>query len=357
MFIRIALASFYILIITSCSSSPKQLEKNIFVDSADNNFQFDQITNIKSIVNQRYFDGAFIVALPDYKRFSEFNNFFQIGLIYALKEQGIENDIEFIMQDKINSIQIGDNFLIGPVSKESVRKIDGSINRNKALFLNQADSNLFIALSKYPQINTLNKYLDSKEITRIGIISDAEGDKDSEKIFKESWFNGSRDVITIQSNSNVDSDSSIKNFLDVSESITRFERIDKASFSELEFVPRTRDDIKQIIIFPKESNRLYELASLVRFNYGLDYEVIALTSELEGKIDENEIRLHNISLIDHTYENRFGYDLNKSRSFSLGYDSMLIAYAISNQIRGEIRGLLGIYTIDKDFIEVNSYIN
>ena len=79
--------------------------------------------------------------------------------------------------------------------------------------------------------------------------------------------------------------------------------------------------------------------------------------ELEGKIDPNEIKLHNIFLIDHTYDNRFGYDLNKSRSFCLGYDSMLIAYAISNQIRGEIRGLLGIYTIRSNEVEVNSYIN
>ena len=81
----------------------------------------------------------------------------------------------------------------------------------------------------------------------------AQGDKNSEKIFKDSWFNGSRDIITIESDQSIDSDSIIKNFLDVSESIERFEKIDKASFSPLEFVPRTRDDIKQIINFPKRS--------------------------------------------------------------------------------------------------------
>ena len=47
-----------------------------------------------------------------------------------------------------------------------------------------------------------------------------------------------------------------------------------------------------------DANRMYELASLVRFNYGLDYEIIALTSELDEKIDQNEINLHKISLID-----------------------------------------------------------
>ena len=225
------------------------------------------------------------------------------------------------------------------------------------MFLNEANQNLYITLGSSPQLNTLNKYLNSNEISRVGIISDSTGDIDSEKIFKDSWFNGSKDIITIDSSPYIDSDSSIRNFLDVSESIERFNKIDKASFSSLEFIPRARDDIKQILIFPNEATRLYELASLVRFNYGLDYEVIATTSELDEVIDENEIKLHNISLIDHTYKNPFGYDLNKSRSFCLGYDSMLLAYAISNEVQGEIRGLLGIYNINSDSIEINSYIN
>jgi len=357
MLIRIVLITFYILIITSCSSSPKQLDKKTSIDSSNNIFEFNQISDFKLIANQKIFGGAFIVALPDYKRFSEFNNFFQIGMIYAIKEQNIENDIEFILQEEINSRRIKDNFLIGPVSKDLVKRIDGSIPKNRALFLNESNMNFYIALNNNSQINTLNKYLDSKEINRIGIISDSTSDKNSEKIFKNSWFNGSRDIITIESDESTSSDLRIKDFLDVSESFERFEKIDKASFSPIEFVPRTRDDIEQIVIFPKEANRLYELASLIRFNYGLNYEVIALTSELDGKIDVNEIKLHDISLIDHTYENRFGYDLNKSRSFCLGYDSMLIAYAISNQIKGEIRGLLGIYTINANSIEINSYIN
>ena len=113
----------------------------------------------------------------------------------------------------------------------------------------------------------------------------------------------------------------------------------------------------KFIILPRELFLMAFVASLVRFNYGLDYEVIATTSELDEVIDENEIKLHNISLIDHTYKNTFGYDLNKSRSFCLGYDSMLLAYAISNEVQGEIRGLLGIYNINSDSIEINSYIN
>ena len=295
--------------------------------------------------------------MPDYRKYQEFNNFFQLGIVHAINQHNITNDIEFIFQDEINLHNAEDSFLIGPLSRENVRKIDGSVPKNSALFLNEARSNLYISLGNKSQINVLNKYLDSKEILRIGIISDPQGDENSEKNFKKLWFNGYRDAITIEAGPNKNSENIIKNFLDVSESIERFEKINKASFSKLEYVPRTRDDISQIIIFPKSANRLYELASLIRFNYGLDYEIIALTSELTEKINRNEIKLHNISLIDHTYENKFGYDLNKSRSFCLGYDSMIIAYAISNQIKGEVRGLLGTYIINTDSIEINSYIN
>ena len=357
MLIRIALITFYILIIVGCSSAPKQLDKKILINPSNNIFEFDQVSDITLDSSQKIYDGVFVVALPNYKKFSEFNNFFQIGMIHAIRDQNIENEIEFILQEEISSSKINGNFLIGPVSKDLVKQIDGSFQKDKVLFLNEANINFYVALNNNSQMNTLNKYLDSKKINRVGIISDSSSDKSSEEKFKSNWFNGARDVITIESDQSSSSDLRIKNFLDVTESVERYEKIDKASFSEIKFIPRTRDDIKQIIIFPEEANRLYELASLIRFNYGLDYEIISLTSELEGKIDPNEIKLHNIFLIDHTYDNRFGYDLNKSRSFCLGYDSMLIAYAISNQIRGEIRGLLGIYTIRSNEVEVNSYIN
>lgn len=360
MFIRITLVTFYIFIITSCSSTPKQLDKKIYVDVNDSNkniFEFNEITDIGAKINDEIFNGSFVIALPDYRKYQEFNNFFQLGVVHAINEQNIINDVEFILQDEINLNNTKDSFLIGPISRENVRKIDGSVPKKSALFLNEAKLNLYISLGNKSQINVLNKYLNSKEISRIGIISDPQGDENSEKNFKKLWFNGYRDAITIEADSNTNSENIIKNFLDVSESIERFEKINKASFSKLEFIPRTRDDINQIIIFPKKANRLYELASLIRFNYGLDYEVIALTSELTEKINQNEIKLHGISLIDHTYENKFGYDLNKSRSFCLGYDSMLIAYAISNQIKGEVKGLLGTYIITKDSIEINSYIN
>ena len=78
-----------------------------------------------------------------------------------------------------------------------------------------------------------------------------------------------KDAITIEVGK--DPSKRIENFLDVTESRERFNLIDKASFSKVEFVPRTRGDFEQIVIFPKDLTRLYEIASLVRFNYGLNY--------------------------------------------------------------------------------------
>ena len=67
-------------------------------------------------------------------------------MIYAIKEQGIENDIEFILQEEIDASEIRENFLIGPVSRELARKIDGLIQKYIALFLNEANQNLYITL-------------------------------------------------------------------------------------------------------------------------------------------------------------------------------------------------------------------
>ena len=91
-------------------------------------------------------------------------------MIHAIKDQGIENDIEFILQEEIDANKIRGSFLIGPVSRELVKKMDGLIQKDRALFLNEANQNLYISLGRSSQLNTLNKYLDSNEISRVGII-------------------------------------------------------------------------------------------------------------------------------------------------------------------------------------------
>ena len=233
--------------------------------------------------------------------------------------------------------------------------MDGLLSMDNALMLNEAQENYYLALNTTPQINALINYLEEEKIRRVGIISGLSSGGDGEKLFKQSWFKEDRDAITIDASSNTES--RIENFLDVSESKQRFNRIDTASFAKVSFVPRARDDFDQIIIFPENSNELYSLSSLVRFHYGLNYEIISLTSNLQEQLDSNEIKLHDIKLIDHTYLNRYRFDLAKSRSFSLGFDSMMIAYAISNKLEGNFKGYLGTYELKDGALKARSYFN
>ena len=189
----------------------------------------------------------------------------------------------------------------------------------------------------------------------MGFIEDENSNAKQIKTFKSKWFNANKEAVTIEVQSNPSN--RIENFLDVSDSKARFNSIDQASFSDVKFVPRTRKDFSQIVIFTEDLIMLYEIASLVRFNYGLDYEIFSLTSNFNQKIDQNEVSLHDIKLIDHTYENKFSSDLSKSRSYCLGFDALLVSYAIANNVKGELRGLLGIYQITTDELISKSYIN
>ena len=111
MLLRILSVIFYILIITSCSSIPDQVDKKKFIDSDDNAFIFTSTTNLNLIINQDNYNGSYVVALPDYKRFSEFNNFFQLGMIQAIKDKGIENNIEFILEGEVNTSKIRESLV------------------------------------------------------------------------------------------------------------------------------------------------------------------------------------------------------------------------------------------------------
>ncbi|MDA9730978.1 hypothetical protein N9U72_02655, partial [Gammaproteobacteria bacterium] len=330
-------------IITGCSSAPKEtISKIKFVPDIEEN-KFVGITKIDDYLGVNNYRNKFIVASPDHKRFAEFNNFFQLGILTAKNQLKITNEIKFVNQDNLNLSEANKNFLIGPLSGEIVSKIDGLLLKNQALLLNDALENYSISLSQKSQIFALESYLLENEIERLGFIEDEDNSAKQNRAFKRKWLSEKRDAL--------------ENFLDVAESKSRFRMIDKASFSDVEFVPRARKDFSQIVISTDKLSRLYEIASLVRFNYGLDYEIFSLTSNFDQKVDENEVSLHNIRLVDHTYENKFTNDLPKSRGFCLGFDAMLVSYAIANNINGEIRGLLGIYKITNDSLIAKSYIN
>lgn len=355
MFKKKFLQLFILTIITGCSSAPKEtISKIKFVPAVEKN-EFIGITKIDDYLEVNNYRNKFIVATPDHKRFSEFHNFYQLGILAAKNQLKITNEVKFVNQDNLNLSEANKNFLIGPLSGEIVSKIDGLLLKNQALLLNDAVENYSISLSEKSQIFALESYLLQNEIERLGFIEDEDNSGEQNRAFKRKWLSEDRDAVTIGIKKN--SSDRIENFLDVAESKSRFQMIDKASFSDLEFVPRARKDFSQIVIFTDELTRLYEIASLVRFNYGLDYEIFSLTSNFDKKVDENEVSLHNIRLVDHTYENKYKNDLPKSRGFCLGFDAMLISYAIANNIKGEIRGLLGIYKISDDNLISKSYIN
>ena len=321
----------------------------------EDSFKYTGLSKINIDTEDLLFSNSYIFALPDYRNYQDFNNYFQIGVFSAIKHFGINNKIEFINQNEINTKRANKNFLIGPINKKIVSQMDGLLPVDRALMLNEAQENYYLALNAEPQINSLINYLEDAKIERVGIISGLSSGGDGEVLFKKSWFSEDRDAITIDAS--YDSEKRIENFLDVSESKQRFNRIDAASFAKVNFVPRTRGDFNQIIIFPENSNELYSLSSLVRFNYGLNYEIISLTSDLQAPLDPNEINLHDIKLIDHTYLNKYRFDLAKSRSFSLGFDSMMIAYAISNKLEGKFKGYLATYELKDGGIKAYSYFN
>jgi hypothetical protein len=355
MFKKLFLYFLFTLIITSCSTAPKKSAiKNQVLPKLEQN-KFIGLTNIEGFLQESTYQKKFIVASPDNKKFAEFNTYFQLGILAAKEEYKIQNEISFIRQENLDLNTANKNFLIGPISNEIVSDIDGLLLTNKALFLNDSVKNLSISLSQKSQDVALDYYLRNKGVKRVGFIKDADDEKNNSNSFRTLWFNNANDAITIEVGE--EPSARIENFLDVTESKDRFNLVDNASFSDVGFVPRARKDFKHIVIFPENLTRLYELASLVRFNYGLDYELFSFTSNFNQKIDTNEVSLHDITLIDHTYENKYGFDLTKSRSFCLGYDAMLLSFAIANNITGEIRGLLGIYELSPNQLVSRSYIN
>ena len=117
------------------------------------------ITKIEDYLEQNNYQNKFIVASPDHIKFSEFNNFFQLGILAAKNQLKITNEVEFINQENLNLSEANNNFLIGPLSSEVVSSIDGLLLKNETLLLNDAKDNFSISLSQKSQIYTLQNYL------------------------------------------------------------------------------------------------------------------------------------------------------------------------------------------------------
>ena len=182
---RILYIVIYLLVIISCAS-PAEVKKSEVIFAQEESFLFTGLAEINFDSEDLSFSNSYIFALPDYKDYQEFNNYFQIGVFSAIKHFGIGNKIEFTNQNEINMRKANKNFLIGPINKKIVSKTDGLLVKDRALMLNEAQENYYLSLNNEPQISALTNYLEETEINRVGIISGKSSGGDGEQLFQKS---------------------------------------------------------------------------------------------------------------------------------------------------------------------------
>lgn len=298
-----------------------------------------------SQVNFNPIQQDFTFLIPDPSEFEYFNTYFQLGILHASRD--LKNTSEIIFSSELNTNNLKtDNFIIGPFKPNLVKQFDNKGKNENLILMSPAKYNIFIPSNEASQINALKERLSLVRNKKIIVAG-----KDATKGLKK--LNLNLDYVSLKS-----SDSNhIKEVIGVEESGNRIKRIEKASFAKLKSIPRSRDDIEYIVLFPLEVDEVYEISSNTRFNYGLDYRIAALTHRLTTSINPNEIALHDVMIFGLAYENDFGYNLKKGASYALGYDAMLLAYAKSNDFIGEVRGYNAIYSISATEIKSKSYIN
>ena len=334
---------FHIIFISACSSTQKGNENQKFLEPQDA-LGFIGITQF-SQANFNSIQQDFTFLIPEPSEFEYFNTYFQLGILHASKD--LKNTAEIIFLSELNTSNLKtDSFIVGPFKPNLVEQFDNKGKNENLILMGLAQKNVFLPSNSISQINALKNYLMQTKNKKIMVAG-----KDASDNIKK--LNLDLEYISL---SNTDSNQ-VNEILGVSDSTNRIKQIDQASFSELKSIPRSRDDIEHVVLFPQEVDEIYEIASNIRFNYGLGYEISTLTYGLADSLDTNEIALHNILVFGLADKNNFGYDLRKARSYALGYDAMLLAYAKSNSFFGEVRGYNAIYSLTSTAINSKSYIN
>ena len=204
---------------------------------------------------------------------------------------------------------------------------------------------------KEAQFSTINKYLQKSSDSKIAFIHENLENSEIASHLPE------LDILEFSLDKQATTSDEIEVLINIKDGQERFKKIDNASFAKINYIPRPRQDIKKIFLSFNTPSRLYEISSLIRFNYGLEYELISLTNNLENDLNPSEIQLHDIKLVDNSYENKFKTKISRSRSYTLGYDLLNVMSLINNSIEGEYRGLGSIYFIDRGKIERFLYVN
>ena len=289
---------------------------------------------------------GYTFLIPDPSEFEYFNTYFQLGILHASRDLKNQNQIIFLSELNVNNLKT-DDFIIGPFKPNLVERFDAKGKNKNLILMGLGKNNVFLPPNSVSQINALKNYLTQSKSKKLMLAG-----KDALNNIKKLNL----DLEYLYLKSTADSNQ-VKEILGVAESTNRIKQIDQASFAELKSMPRSRSDIKHVILFPQEVDEIYEIASNIRFNYGLDYEISTLTYELTDSLNTNEIALHDILVFGVAEKNAFGYDLRKAKSYALGYDAMLLAYAKSNGFLGEVRGYNAIYNLTSTTINSKSYVN
>ena len=340
---KVLIIVFHIIFISACSSTQKGNENQKFLEPQDA-LGFIGITQF-SQANFNSIQQDFTFLIPEPSEFEYFNTYFQLGILHASKD--LKNTAEIIFLSELNTSNLKtDSFIVGPFKPNLVEQFDNKGKNENLILMGLAQKNVFLPSNSISQINALKNYLMQTKNKKIMVAG-----KDASDNLKK--LNLDLEYISL---SNTDSNQ-VNEILGVSDSTNRIKQIEQASFSEVKSIPRSRDDIEHVVLFPQEVDEIYEIASNIRFNYGLGYEISTLTYGLADSLDTNEIALHNILVFGLADKNIFGYDLRKARSYALGYDAMLLAYAKSNSFFGEVRGYNAIYSLTSTAINSKSYIN
>jgi hypothetical protein len=317
----------FVLFISGCSTIDN-LDQKEFKNKFSDNFGFTGVKLPKKIVkaeSETIF--LFMVANRD--------PFFQLGVLDAFKKLELRNKVFFIL----NNEQL--DFDSGSIISASVNST--VIKTNEGRFT--------VPTFEEAQFSTIKKYLQKSSDNKIAFIHENLENSEIASHLPES------DILEFSLDKEATLSDEIKVLINIKDGQERFKKIDEASFAKINYIPRPRQDFKKIFLSFNTPSRLYEISSLIRFNYGLEYELISLTHNLENDLNPSEIQLHDIKLIDNSYENKFKTKISKSRSYTLGYDTLNVMSLINNSIEGEYRGLGSIYFINKGKIERFLYVN
>lgn len=261
--------------------------------------------------------------------------FFQLGVLDAFKKLELRNRVFFILNNE-------------KLDLDSGSIVSASVN---SLVIKKNEGKFAIPTFKEAQFSTINKYIQKSSDSKIAFIHENLDNSEIASHLPET------DILEFSLDKEASASDEIETLINIKDGQERFKKIDKASFAKINYIPRPRQDFEKIFLSFNTPSRLYEISSLIRFNYGLEYELISLTHNLKNDLNPSEIQLHDIKLVDNSYESKFKTKISRSRSYTLGYDLLNVMSLINNSIEGEYRGLGSIYFIDRGKIERFLYIN